>query len=204
MPGEVVREILRRGVRLRVQGRAFAYFDTMPMHLAFCHRYACNSYFFRHFWCFLWSCRTKSSVLRTFSVGFPARCGHKEDVCWARSIPPVSITVFGGFDLAYIDHQRFVDRSTLFIFSATSTYYRLALLRSWQALSLIEEGSDGFTERHRAIAQHAISVGHPWVSAIYDECKETGDVRGLLVGDRQGRAEFDLRVHRCWWAKRFR
>ncbi|CAN0046409.1 unnamed protein product [Ectocarpus fasciculatus] len=49
-----------------------------------------------------------------------------------------------------------------------------------QALSLIEEGSAGLSAQHRAVVEKAISVGHPWVSAIYDECKETGDVRGLM------------------------
>lgn len=60
------------------------------------------------------------------------------------------------------------------------------LIVFWQALSLVEEGSDGLSARHRAIVHHAISVGHPWVSAIYDECKETGDVRGLMVRRRRG------------------
>lgn len=54
-----------------------------------------------------------------------------------------------------------------------------------QALSLVEDGSDGLSVRHRAIVHHAISVGHPWVSAIYDECKETGDVRGLMVRESE-------------------
>ncbi|CBJ25612.1 hypothetical protein Esi_0003_0321 [Ectocarpus siliculosus] len=49
-----------------------------------------------------------------------------------------------------------------------------------QALSLIEEGGAGLSAQHRAVVEKAISVGHPWVSAIYDECKETGDVRGLM------------------------
>ncbi|CAM9969974.1 unnamed protein product, partial [Scytosiphon promiscuus] len=49
-----------------------------------------------------------------------------------------------------------------------------------QALRLVEEGGDGLSARHRAIVSHAIDVGHPWVAAIYDECMETGDVRGLM------------------------
>ncbi|CAN0355029.1 unnamed protein product, partial [Laminaria digitata] len=49
-----------------------------------------------------------------------------------------------------------------------------------QALSLIEDGSEGLSARHRTIVERAISAEHPWVAAIYDECKETGDVRGLM------------------------
>lgn len=52
-----------------------------------------------------------------------------------------------------------------------------------KALRLVEEGDGGLSTRHRAIVSHAIDVGHPWVAAIYDECMETGDVRGLMVGD---------------------
>lgn len=92
-----------------------------------------------------------------------------------------------------------LNQSTLTIFSVSDTP-ALLVAASPQALSLIEEGSDGFTARHRAIAQHAISVGHPWVSAIYDECKETGDVRGLLVGDKGGRF---WPVCRCGLTTRF-
>ena len=52
---------------------------------------------------------------------------------------------------------------------------RALLLLGPQALSLIEEGNAGLSAQHRAVVEKAISVGHPWVSAIYDECKETGD-----------------------------
>ena len=55
-----------------------------------------------------------------------------------------------------------------------------------QALSLIEDGSGGLSARHRAVVEHAIIAEHPWVAAIYDECKETGDVRGLMVGRGRG------------------
>ncbi|CAM9553514.1 unnamed protein product, partial [Ascophyllum nodosum] len=52
-----------------------------------------------------------------------------------------------------------------------------------QALSWIEEGTatGGLSARHRAIVERAIATEHPWVSAIYEECKETGDVRGLVL-----------------------
>lgn len=63
-----------------------------------------------------------------------------------------------------------------------------------QALSLIEDGSGGLSARHRTIVEDAITADHPWVAAIYDECKETGDVRGLMVGQRVGGAR-KRRVH---------
>lgn len=52
-----------------------------------------------------------------------------------------------------------------------------------QALHWIVEGkvSGGLSAHHKAIVEHAIAIEHPWVSAIYEECKETGDVRGLVV-----------------------
>lgn len=50
-----------------------------------------------------------------------------------------------------------------------------------QALALIAEGIDGLDEHDEGVVENAISSEHPWVSAIYDECKETGDVRGLMV-----------------------
>lgn len=52
-----------------------------------------------------------------------------------------------------------------------------------QALHWIVEGkvSGGLSVHHKAIVEHAIATEHPWVSAIYEECKETGDVRGLVV-----------------------
>lgn len=64
-----------------------------------------------------------------------------------------------------------------------------------QALSLIEDGSGGLSARHRAVVEHAIADEHPWVAAIYDECKETGDVRGLMVG--RGRGGRNRRVYGC-------
>ena len=63
-------------------------------------------------------------------------------------------------------------------------YVFIYLLDSYlQVLSWIEEGTatGGLSARHRAIVERAIATEHPWVSAIYEECKETGDVRGLVV-----------------------
>lgn len=57
----------------------------------------------------------------------------------------------------------------------------LALLE--QALALIIEGSDGLSAHERAVVEKAIAEEHPWVAAIYEECAETGDVRGLVVGN---------------------
>lgn len=78
---------------------------------------------------------------------------------------------------------------TIFLAAATAMLC-LHLAVFSQALSLVEEGSEGLSARHRAIVHHAVSVGHPWVSAIYDECKETGDVRGLMVREWEGKRGF--------------
>lgn len=50
-----------------------------------------------------------------------------------------------------------------------------------QALALIVEGCAGINELDKELVENAIAIEHPWVCAIYDECKETKDVRGLLV-----------------------
>lgn len=48
-------------------------------------------------------------------------------------------------------------------------------------MTLIAEARNGLTEREKALIEDAIATEHPWVSAIYDECRETGDMRGLMV-----------------------